>query len=81
MSLNVTVSKRSLQTMWKSQNVRVTKHKHHITLTYCTMTFLHFVTFIFWDYFVLKLLHLETIMFSDAMLSYINIVLCYVLSK
>ncbi len=34
-----------------------------------------------WNYYVLKLLRLETIMFSDAMLSNINVVLCYVLSQ
>ncbi len=37
--------------------------------------------FTFWNYYVLKLLRLETIMFSDATLSDINVVLCYVLSK
>jgi hypothetical protein len=35
----------------------------------------------FWNYYVLKLLRLETITFSDAMLSDINVVLCYVLSQ
>jgi hypothetical protein len=35
----------------------------------------------FWNYYVLKLLHLETITFSDATLSDINVVLCYVLSQ
>jgi hypothetical protein len=45
------------------------------------MTFLRFVTFTFWNYYVLKLLRLETITFSDATLSDINIVLCYVLSQ
>ena len=45
------------------------------------MTFLSFVTFTFWNYEVLKLLHLETITFSDATLSDINVVLCYVLSQ
>ena len=34
-----------------------------------------------WNYYVLKLLRLETITFSDATLSDINIVLCYVLSQ
>ncbi len=62
-----------------SQNVRVTKCKHHITLT--TVTSFHFLTFTFWNYYVLKLLRLETITFSDAMLSDINAVLCYVLSQ
>jgi hypothetical protein len=37
--------------------------------------------FTFWNYYILKLLSLETIMFSDAMLSDINIVLCYILSQ
>jgi hypothetical protein len=32
-------------------------------------------------YYVLKLLRLETITFSDATLSDINVVLCYVLSQ
>jgi hypothetical protein len=58
--------------------VRDTKCKHHITLT--TVTFLRFVMFTFWNYNVLKLLRLETITFSDAMLSGINVVLCYVLA-
>jgi hypothetical protein len=48
--------------------------------------FLRFVMFTFWNYYVLKLLRLETITFSDAsfsdaMLSDINVVLCYVLSQ
>jgi hypothetical protein len=59
--------------------VRVTKRKHHITLT--TVTFLRFVMFKFWNYYVLKLLRLETITFSDATLSDINVVLCFVLSQ
>ncbi len=33
--------------------------------------------FKFWNYYVLKLLRLETIMFSDATLSDINVVLSY----
>ncbi len=37
------------------------------------------LTFTFWNYYVLKLLRLETITFSDATLSDINIMLCYVL--
>ncbi len=37
--------------------------------------------FTFWNYYVLKLLRLETITFSDATLSDINVVLCYVLSQ
>jgi hypothetical protein len=37
--------------------------------------------FTFWNYYVLKLLHLETITISDATLNDINIVLCYVLSQ
>jgi hypothetical protein len=66
--------------------VRVAKRKNHITFT--TVTFLHFVMHVLMfcdvyvlDYYVLKLLHLETITFSDATLSDINAVLCYVLSK
>ncbi len=43
--------------------------------------FLRFVLFTFWNYYVLKLLRLETITFSDAMLSDINVVLWYVLSQ
>jgi hypothetical protein len=37
--------------------------------------------FTFWNYYDLKLLRLETIMFSDATLSDIKVVLCYVLSQ
>jgi len=37
--------------------------------------------FTFWNYYVLKLLRLETITLSDATLSDINIVLFYVLSQ
>jgi hypothetical protein len=40
-----------------------------------------FLTFTFWNYYVLKLLRFETITFSDATLSDINNVLCYVLSQ
>ncbi len=43
--------------------------------------FLSCVMFTFWNSYVMKLLRLETITFSDAMLSDINIVLCYVLSQ
>jgi len=39
------------------------------------------LTFTFWNCYVLKLLHLETIMYSDATLSDINVVLCYILSQ
>jgi hypothetical protein len=39
------------------------------------------MTFMFWNYYVLKLLRLETVRFSDATLSDINVVLCYVLSQ
>jgi hypothetical protein len=39
---------------------------------------LRFLTFMFWNYYVLKLLRLETITFSDATLSDINVVLRYV---
>ncbi len=42
---------------------------------------LRFLTFTFWNYYVLKLLGLETITCSDATLSDINVVLCYVLSQ
>ncbi len=42
---------------------------------------LYFFTCTFWNYYVLKLLRLEIITFSDATLSDINIVLCYVLSQ
>jgi hypothetical protein len=42
---------------------------------------LRFLTFMFWIYYVLKLLILETITFSDASLSDIYVVLCYVLSQ
>jgi hypothetical protein len=49
---------------------------HHITLT---VTFLRFVMFTFWNYYVLQLLRLGTIIFSDATLSDLNIVLCYIL--
>ncbi len=34
--------------------------------------------FTFWNYYVSELLHLETITFSDATLSNINVVLSYV---
>jgi hypothetical protein len=37
--------------------------------------------FTFWNNYVLKLLRLETITFSDATLGDINVVLCYVLSQ
>ncbi len=47
----------------------------------CCDVFLRFVMFAFWNYSVLDLLRLETIMFSDATLSDINVVLCYVLSQ
>ncbi len=67
--------------MQKSQNVRVTKCKRPRTLTTRTVTSLSFLTFTFWNYYVLKLLRLETIRFSDATLSDINIVLCYILSQ
>ncbi len=62
-----------------SHNVRVIKRKPHITLT--TVTSLRFLTFTFWNYYILKLLRLETVTFSDATLSDINVVLCYVLSQ
>jgi hypothetical protein len=56
--------------------LRVTKRKHHKILT--RWTFLRFVTFTFWNFYVLKFLRLETITFSDATLSDINIVLRFV---
>jgi hypothetical protein len=37
------------------------------------------MTFTFWNFYVLKLLRLETITFRDATLSDINGVLCYIL--
>jgi hypothetical protein len=40
--------------------------------------FLRFVILMFWIYYVLKLLRLETITFSDATLSDINVMLCYI---
>ncbi len=43
--------------------------------------FLRFLMFMFWNYYILKLLRLETILFSDAMLSDIIVVLCYFLSQ
>jgi hypothetical protein len=43
--------------------------------------FLCFVMFMLWSYYILKLLRLETITFSDATLRDINVVLCYVLSQ
>ncbi len=45
------------------------------------MTSLRFLTFTFWNCYVLKLLRLETITFRDATLSDINGVLCSVLSQ
>jgi hypothetical protein len=43
--------------------------------------FLSFVMFTFWNSYVLKLLRLDTITLSDATLSDISVVLCYVLSQ
>jgi hypothetical protein len=40
------------------------------------MASIRFLTFTFWNYYVLKHLRLETITFSDGTLSEINIVLC-----
>jgi len=40
--------------------------------------FLRVVMFTFWNYYVLKLLRLETISFSDATLSDINVMLRFV---
>ncbi len=45
------------------------------------MTSLRFLTFTFWNSYVLKLLRLETLTFSDVTLSDINVVWCYVLSQ
>ena len=45
------------------------------------MTFLCFVTFTFWNSYVLKLLRLKTITFCDSTLSDIYVVWCYVLSQ
>ncbi len=45
------------------------------------MTSLRFLTFTFWNSYVLKLLRLETLTFSDVTLSDINDVWCYVLSQ
>ena len=42
---------------------------------------LRFFRFTFWIYYVLKILLLETITFSDASLSDINVVLFYILSQ
>jgi hypothetical protein len=42
---------------------------------------LRFLTFLFWNYYVLKLLRLKNVTFSDATLSDINVVLCYVFSQ
>jgi hypothetical protein len=52
---------------------------HHITLT--TVTSLCFLRFTFWNCYILKLLCLETITFSDAVSSDMNVLLCYVLSQ
>jgi len=50
------------------------------TLTYCdALTLCDAYTF--WNDYVLKLLHLETLTFRDATLSDINVVWCYVLSQ
>jgi hypothetical protein len=45
------------------------------------VTAFRFSTFTFWNYYVLQLLRFETITFSDATLSDIKVVLCYVLSQ
>ncbi len=45
------------------------------------MTSLRFLTFTFWNAYVLKLLRLETLTFNDVTLSDINIVGCHVLSQ
>ncbi len=68
MSQNVTGTKRSC-----------TQRKNQITLT--TVTSLRFLTFTFWNSYVLKFLRLETLTFSDVTLSDINVVWCFVLSQ
>ncbi len=45
------------------------------------MTSLRFLMFTFWNSYVLNLLRLETLTFSDVTLSETNVVLCYVLSQ
>ncbi len=45
------------------------------------MTSIRFWTFTFWNSYVLKLLRLETLTYSDVTLSDINVVWCYVLSQ
>ncbi len=45
------------------------------------MTYLRFLTFTFWNSYILELLRLETLTFSDVTLSDINVVWCYVLSQ
>ncbi len=50
-------------------------------MTLTTLTILRVVMLTFWNYYVLKLLRLETITFGDAMLSDINVVLCSVMSQ
>ncbi len=42
---------------------------------------LRFLTFTLWSYYIVKLLCLEIITFSDATLSDINIVLCDIFSQ
>ncbi len=75
---HLTVSKRSC-TQRRSHKMLELQNVSIITLTYVTS--LRFLTFTFWNYYVLKLLRLETIMFRDATLNDINVVLCYVLSQ
>ncbi len=48
------------------------KRKHQITLT--TVTSLRFLTFTFWNSYVLKHLCLESLTFSDVTLTDINFV-------
>ncbi len=79
MSLNITVAKHSC-TQRRSHKTKELQ-KVSIAIQLRTVTFLRFVMFMFWKYYVLKLLHLETITFSDATLRDKSVVLCYVLSQ
>jgi hypothetical protein len=60
-----------------SHNVYVTKRncfETHVLKILRTVTFVRFVTFTFWNYYVLKFLRLETLTFSDVTLSDVNFV-------
>jgi hypothetical protein len=64
-SLNVTVTKRSC-TQSRSHKTYASHNTYCCdVLTFCDV-FLRFVMTTFWNYYVLKLLRLETITFSDA---------------